>query len=207
MKAVIYEKRIAWNNIKGNGLLKRAIEIALSGQHTITIIGNPDNGKEYLDTIFKTRTEYCWEDPIFNENLFTFVQPCFCGNFGDEGCGCSVEEIILHKRSKEYINAMKSQIIVKLERPLFNEIVSVLTGESFQNVVDRIYTFNRLKTIEGTDQDAMEFLKTAYNKLLFTSSQINRVLAVSKTIAIMDNSDIVHSQHMAEAIQYQALDY
>src|SRR3972149_4277266 len=152
MKAVIYEKGIAWNNIKGNGLLKRAIEIALSGQHTITIIGNPDNGKEYL-------------------------------------------------------NAMKSQIIVKLERPLFNEIVSVLTGEPFTDVMYRIDTFNKLKTVKSTDQDAMEFLKTAYNKLLFTSSQINRVLAVSKTIAIMDNSDIVHSQHMAEAIQYQALDY
>jgi len=102
---------------------------------------------------------------------------------------------------------MKSQIIVKLERPLFNEIVSVLTGEPFTDVMYRIDTFNKLKTVKSTDQDAMEFLKTAYNKLLFTSSQINRVLAVSKTIAIMDNSDIVHSQHMAEAIQYQALDY
>jgi len=207
MKTSLYERKIAYNNIKGNELLKRAIEVSLTGQHTITVIGNVDNGKEYLDIVFKSRTEYCGEDPIFNENLFTFVQPCFCGNFGDEGCGCSVEEIILHKRSKEYINAMKSQIIVKLERPLFNEIVSVLTGESFQNVVDRIYTFNRLKTIEGTDQDAMEFLKTAYNKLLFTGNQINRVLAVSRTIAIMDNSGRVKAHHIAEAIQYQALDY
>ena len=207
MKTSLYEKRIAWNNIKGNGLLKRAIEIALSGQHTITIIGNPDNGKEYLDTIFKTRTEYCWEDPIFNENLFTFVQPCFCGNFIIEACNCSVEEIASYRKTKEYVNAMKSQIIVKLERPLFNEIVSVLTGEPFTDVMYRIDTFNKLKTVKSTDQDAMEFLKTAYNKLLFTGDQINRVLAVSKTIAIMDNSEVVQAHHMAEAIQYQALDY
>jgi len=207
MKTISYEKKIAWNNIKGNEYLKRAIEVSLTGQHTITVIGNPDNGKEYLDIIFKSRIDYCGEDPIFNENFFIFVQPCFCGNFGDEGCDCSAEEIISYKRIKEYINAMKSQIIIKLERPLFNEIVSVLTGESFQDVMNRIDIFNKLKTVKGTDQDAMEFLKTAYNKLLFTYSQMSKVLAVSKTIAIMDNSDRIKAHHISEAIQYQALDY
>ena len=66
-----------WFSIKGNKYLKRAIEISLTGQHTITVIGNVDNGEEYIETIYKSRDI---QDGIFNENLLTFVEPCLCGN-------------------------------------------------------------------------------------------------------------------------------
>jgi len=204
MKTISFEKKLAYNRIKGNDLLKRSVEIALIGQHSITIVGNSDNGLVHIQEIFKSRPEYSDNDPICNENLLTFVSPCLCGNYGDTGrCDCSIEEIKAHTRSYSYRSAMRSHIIVALERPLFSDIVSVVGGESFQDVMERIHSFDRLRTINSIDNDAMDLLKTAYDRLLFTGSQVERVLTIVRTIALMDNLTIVKAYHMSEAIQYQ----
>jgi len=192
-----------WFSIKGNKYLKRAIEISLTGQHTITVIGNVDNGKEYIETIYKSRDI---QDGIFNENLLTFVEPCLCGNNGDpfsRSCGCSTEKIIEYKLTNTFRQAMRNDILVKLDTPLFKDFT---TGhEHFSYVVKRIEKSifrNEINIISS----AMELLETAYKRISFTMCQVERIKHISRTIALMDNSEVVKPSHMAESIQYQIIE-
>lgn len=202
MNDLIESKCNAWSKIKGNEYLKRAIEVSLTGQHPITIIGNSDNGKVYLEEIFKSRF---LDDNIFNENLLTFIQPCPCGNFTDnlQICNCSNKDIINYQKTDMYRKAMNNDIIVRLTTPPFSDYNRV--SEAFSIVFSRIK--NEVETYRtlAIHSDAMDLLKIAYAKFHFTICQVERVENVAKTIAKMESPviNIVQAHHMAESIQYQ----
>ena len=170
---------IELNKIHGNEYLNRSVKIALMGRHTITVIGNPDNGLEHIEKVFAdTGGER-------NSWLFQFITPCPCYNFRDNLliCSCSMEDIINHRKTGEYQQALKSDIIVRLLTPMFSD-----------------YPFKNF------DQTVIDLLRTAHNRFNFTLKQMNKVLSIAKTIAYDDNSESVLVHHIAEAIQYQISD-
>jgi len=56
------------------------------------------------------------------------------------------------------------------------------------------------------DKDAVQLLKTAMDKLNLSARAYDRILRVARTIADLEESKTVDSQHVAEAIQYRSLD-
>lgn len=174
---MIDKQLIELNKIPGNEFLKRAINIALSGRHTITVIGNPNNGLNHLRSVF--------ENSVLEQNgcLFTFITPCPCGNFEDNFliCNCQTDTILEHIKTPEYQQATRSEIIVRLLTPMFSD-----------------YSFKK-----NIDKTALELLRTACTKFYFTLSKMNKIIFVAETIAKMNSYEDVMSWHISEAIQYQ----
>ncbi|MDR1906410.1 MAG: magnesium chelatase, partial [Clostridiales bacterium] len=56
------------------------------------------------------------------------------------------------------------------------------------------------------DNTSEKLLETAFKRLNLTARAVTRILKVARTIADMDKSQDIKSDHVAEAVQYRSLD-
>ena len=115
------------------------------------------------------------------------VSPCPCGNHLDARsdarieCTCILEEVLTHRREFPHCD-----IKIELVRPRFDDLISA-------------------KLFKGISEPVNQLLRIAYDKLRLTVQDIVDVLAVAKTISVLDGSTEIKPQHVAEAIQYKSL--
>lgn len=184
-------KEIAWNKIVGNEHIKRAMEVALAGNHSLTVIGNPENGEKYIKVVLPKSI---------------FLSPCPCENFGDilRQCTCSVSKLSKYRESKKYRNGMKSDIIIEIVTPRAKEYE--YPGEDFVKVKERI-SKRFISIAYVIDKDAQTLLNTAIEKFGFTMYAVNQIVSVANTIVSLDNYlSTIQPCHMAEAMQYKLID-
>lgn len=157
------------------------------------------------------------------------MNPCPCGYFGDptHTCTCSETKI------KRYLNRVSGPLLdrfdIQVEVPSvkFEELRTTEQSECSENLKKRIEAARELQrerfaNSETTcnskinakefekfcriDKDAEQTLRLSFEKLGFTARAYNRVLKVARTIADLDQSEIILSHHVLEAVQYRSLD-
>jgi magnesium chelatase family protein len=63
-----------------------------------------------------------------------------------------------------------------------------------------------IKAFVPLDTDSESLLRMALTELNLSARAYDRILKVSRTIADLDHSAHIQSQHISEAIQYRTLD-
>jgi magnesium chelatase family protein len=160
--------------------------------------------------------------------LVAAMNPCPCGYFGDpeKECRCTASEVFRYQ--KKISGPLLDRIDIQLEVPRISvselreignetggeaERESVKTarkngGERFKNSGFKILTNAELSSRQ-TDQvvklenDAEGFLKEILEKNFISARGYYRTLKVARTIADLDNSQNVKTEHLAEAFQYR----
>ncbi len=161
--------------------------------------------------------------------LMAAMNPCPCGYYGDPKKECSCTPIQIHKYRTKVSGPLLDRIDIHVEVPpvKYKELADDSGGENSAQVKERV---NRARDIQkerfkGTgiysnsqmppsmvrkqarpDSEGLKLLETAINKLGLSARAYDRILKVSRTIADLDESETVLSQHISEAIQYRSLD-
>lgn len=157
--------------------------------------------------------------------LLAAQNPCPCGFLGDlkKNCTCMPGQIAKYR--KRISGPLLDRIDIYLEVPAV-EVDKLTTGEdaeSSHQIRDRVSKARRtqqqrfggriLTNSEMTNQDikqfcsitseGLEILKKAISSLNLSARGYHRVLKLSRTIADISNSDNIHLEHIAEALQYR----
>ena len=161
--------------------------------------------------------------------LVAAMNPCKCGFHGDlfHQCLCTPHQIQTY-RSK-VSGPLMDRIDIHIEVPAikFNEISSDTQGEQSANIRERV---TRARVIQQKrfkadgiyanahmkprhirkyckiDADCQTLMEAAMNRLGLSARAYNRVLKVARTIADIEGTANIASEHIAEAIQYRSLD-
>ncbi|MDD4957233.1 MAG: YifB family Mg chelatase-like AAA ATPase [Candidatus Omnitrophica bacterium] len=159
--------------------------------------------------------------------LIAAMNPCPCGYFTDprKQCHCSAHQIqkYLSKISGPLLDRI--DIHVEVPRLSYENLSGRRTGESSTNIKERVLAARNIqssrfgpervnanmgpKDIETyckISDEAEKLLKTAILELGISARAYHKILKISLTIADMDSSDIVTTQHISEAIGYRTLD-
>jgi magnesium chelatase family protein len=86
------------------------------------------------------------------------------------------------------------QVARKIQLKRFKE--TKLTSNAEMTAVE-------VKNFCKIDPEAQSLLKTAMKQLHFTARAFHRTLKLALTIADMDGSEIIRTNHLAEALQYR----
>jgi magnesium chelatase family protein len=176
-----------------------------------------------------SRSKLSLEFPA-NFMLASAMNPCPCGFFTDPNkeCTCTTQQI--QKYMSRISGPLLDRIDIHIEVPAvkYKELSAETKSEKSLNVRDRVIKarkvqlerFKNVKHIYNNgdmgsrevrqycrlDSAGSELLKMAMTKLGLSARAYDRILKVSRTIADLDNSDGILSQHISEAIQYRSLD-
>ena len=193
----IPEHTMRLEDIPGSEFEKRALEVALSGGHSIALLYN--NGSQAPDVVKVAKR-------IAKENGLPFhglAYPwCSCGNYGShkEECRCSAKSIEKHlvklvKRVDDF------DIWIGASTPVSRDYRT--KGEPETDFLKRILNAREIPgPKDDLDISCREMIE-AYVKNVSERLDISRATRLARTIARLDGQDKILVQHIAEALQYQ----
>ncbi|MEG2813204.1 MAG: YifB family Mg chelatase-like AAA ATPase [Oscillospiraceae bacterium] len=182
-----------------------------------------EDGKVTISRVNGTLTYPC------SIMLVAAMNPCPCGYFGHPSrkCTCSSNKVTsylakvsgpLLDRLDLHIDAMpvefdhissseKSETSAKIKERI--DKARKIQNQRFQNTpitCNARITPARLHEDCPLSDNAISILRSAFDRLGLSARAYDRILKVSRTIADLDNADVIDSRHIAEAIQYRSLD-
>jgi len=161
-----------------------------------------------------------------NFMLVGAMNPCPCGYYGDpfRKCTCSPGLVSRYQRriSGPFIDRV--DIFIEVPHIDYEKLTDDRLGELSATVQSRVKAARslQLERFRGThltgnadmtpseirefchvEETAQGLLKAAMKQLYLSARAFHRVLKLARTIADLENSDIIKAHHVAEAIQYR----
>ncbi len=161
--------------------------------------------------------------------LVAAMNPCPCGYFGHPSKECKCTPAA----KKRYLDKISGPVLdridihIELSPVEYEQLSCKKQGEKSSQIKQRVERAREIqrKRFEGTDikcnanmtpkmtkeycalsPDADALLKVSFEKLGLSARAYDKILRMGRTIADLDESDIIKTEHIAEALQYRSLD-
>ncbi|NOZ09317.1 MAG: YifB family Mg chelatase-like AAA ATPase [FCB group bacterium] len=165
-----------------------------------------------------------------NFMLVTAMNPCPCGYYTDPRNDCTCNPMIIQKYLSRISGPLLDRIDLHVDVPPvpYAELTNKNRCERSEDIRHRVQQAREIQTRRfsrnpnlhanaGMEKAEIEkyckigdegetLLKTAMEKLGLSARAYDRILKVSRTIADIEGSDVIKTEHLSEAIQYRSLD-
>lgn len=163
-----------------------------------------------------------------NFTLVAAMNPCPCGYYGDEKHICRCSE----NARKKYIAKLSGPILDRIDISIevrgvdYDKMISKADGESSSSmrkivtdarkIQEKRFRENGVKIFSNSsmgirdiekfcilDSRAKNMLNIAMQKFSMSARSYNKILKVARTIADIENKEVIEISHITEALQYR----
>jgi predicted ATPase with chaperone activity len=186
------------DQIYASPFARRAVEVALAGEHSIMFIGRWQSAGPDLAQFIRQIDEYATAD---------FAPPCPCGFWGDPAHECVCPPEIARRWQEDHFgeHAPHDMYLYLSPEPLGQAIDFLAGRKKFELdgiVLARIEEASRYTDL-SLDKSVEVLLKAAMEYYDMPARVAQRVIRVARTIANLAHEEKIRQAHMAEAIQYR----
>jgi len=161
-----------------------------------------------------------------NFMLVGAMNPCPCGYYSDPFKQCTCSPSLVTRYQKRISGPFIDRVDIFVEVPHidYEKLSDDRLGEKSEKVQKRIEAARSIQRqrFDGTvlacnaemtptevrefcqvEESAQSLLKTAMKQLYLSARAFHRILKIGRTLADLEDSDIIKAHHIAEAIQYR----
>ncbi len=206
-----------------NGLLFLD-ELAEFARPTLEILRQPlEDQKVTISRVSGTVTYPC------SIMLIAAMNPCPCGYYGHptRKCICTKNQVAAYLSKISGPMLDRFDLHIEVAPVEFEHISSREKEESSAVIRERVQkarvlqqerykgtgitcnariTSDVLHEICPMTDDALALLKTVFERMGLSARAYDRILKVARTVADMENAEVIAKQHIAQAVQYRSLD-
>lgn len=160
--------------------------------------------------------------------LVCAMNPCKCGWYGDISGRCTCSELSVNSYRSRISGPMMDRIDIVIEVPAvkFEQLRRRKEAESSANIKRRVDAARQIQNERfgkdsgmcnarmrpddmraycQIDAKSADMLRRAFEVYGLTARSYDKILRVARTIADMEGSEVITSDHVAEAIQYRTV--
>ncbi len=162
-----------------------------------------------------------------NFMLVSALNPCPCGYYGDTERVCTCSLGVIQRYRKRISGPLLDRIDINIEVPRvdYDKLTRTTPAESSASIRARVESARarQHRRFAGTDlacnadmgpaeireycilpPEGQALIRSAMRQMHLSARAYHRVLKVSRTIADLEDEDVIQTHHLAEALQYRA---
>ena len=159
--------------------------------------------------------------------LVCAMNPCKCGWYGDPSgrCHCSEQSVQAYRSRISGPMLDRIDIVVEVPAVHFEDLRTRAEAEPSAAIKERVNAARGIQTKRfgsgsmcnarmgpeemrrycALSDECAELMKKAFEVMGLTARSYDRILRVARTVADLDGSPQIETRHIAEAIQYRAV--